>query len=92
MYRMLFEYFVRKLLKRAGISFQSKNNRDWSIPSGLPNGYERRRLIPDLVFDINGATYVFDVKYKSFDFAHGVSREDLFQLPSLSNQCSFMPE
>ena len=85
---MLFEYFVRKLLKRAGISFHSKNNREWTIPSGLPNGYERRRLIPDLIFDIDGAAYVFDVKYKSFDFAHGVSREDLFQLHTYIGQVS----
>lgn len=85
---MLFEYFVRKLLKRAGISFHSKNNRDWTIPAGLPNGYERRRLFPDLIFDIKEGTYVFDVKYKSFDFVHGVSREDLFQLHTYIGQVS----
>lgn len=85
---MLFEYFVRKALKRAGVVFHSKNDRQWTIPSGLLNGYTRRSLIPDLVFDINGATYVFDVKYKSFDFRHGVSREDLFQLHAYIGQVS----
>ena len=85
---MLFEYFVRKLLKRAGVVFHNKNGRQWQIPSGLLNGYTRRSLIPDLVFDINGATYVFDVKYKSFDFRHGVSREDLFQLHTYLGQVS----
>lgn len=85
---MLFEYFVRKLLKRAGVVFHSKNDRQWTIPSGLLNGYTRRKLIPDLVFDVNGATYVLDVKYKSFDFAYGVSREDLFQLHTYLGQLS----
>lgn len=85
---MLFEYFVRKLLKRAGVVFHSKNDRQWTIPSGLLNGYTRRKLIPDLVFDVNGATCVFDVKYKSFDFAYGVSREDLFQLHTYIGQVS----
>lgn len=83
---MLFEYFVRKLLKRAGVAFQSKSGRQWTIPSGLRNGFTRRNLIPDLVFDIHGATYVFDVKYKSFDFTHGVSREDLFQIHTYVGQ------
>ena len=75
---MLFEYFVRKLLRRAGAVFQPKDDHRWTIPSGLPGG--QRRLIPDLVFDVAGATHVFDVKYKSFDFRYGVKREDLFQL------------
>ncbi len=85
---MLFEFFVRKLLKRAGVVFQSKNDCQWTIPSGLLTGRTRRRLIPDLIFAINGATYVFDVKYKSFDFSHGVSREDLFQLHTYIGQVS----
>jgi 5-methylcytosine-specific restriction enzyme subunit McrC len=86
---MLFEYFVRKLLKRTVVLFHSKNAREWSIPSGLSDGrYERRRLIPDLVFEIEKALYVFDVKYKSFDFEYGVSREDLFQLHTYIGQAS----
>jgi hypothetical protein len=83
---MLFEYFVRKLLKRAGVVFHQKNGLQWQIPSGLRHG--QRKLIPDLVFDMNLATYVFDVKYKSFDFAYGVSREDLFQLHTYIGQVS----
>ncbi len=85
---MLFEYFVRKLLKRTGMVFHSKNVRAWKIPSGLPHGHSRRSLIPDLVFDMDGATYVFDVKYKSFDFRYGVSRDDLFQLHTYIGQVS----
>lgn len=73
---MLFEYFVRKLLKRAGARFRDKNGAAWMIPTGTRD----RKLIPDLVFDVGGRTFVFDVKYKRFDFAHGVAREDLFQL------------
>jgi len=87
---MLFEYFVRKLLKRAGVLFRNKTSRDWTIPSGRLNR-SPRLLIPDLVFDIGGATYVFDVKYKSFNFDDGVHRDDLFQLHTyvgqISNQC-----
>lgn len=83
---MLFEYFVRKLLKRAGVLFHSKNERRWTVPSGLVD--DQRRLIPDLVFDLDGATYVFDVKYKSFDFQYGVNREDLFQLHTYIGQIS----
>lgn len=83
---MLFEYFVRKLLKRAKVTFHPKNDRQWRIPSGLQHG--QRKLIPDLVFDLKLATYVFDVKYKSFDFTYGVSREDLFQLHTYIGQVS----
>ena len=85
---MLFEFFVRKLLKRAGVVFQSKNDRRWTIPSGSLTGQPPRKLVPDLVFDIKDATYVFDVKYKSFDFRHGVNREDLFQLHTYIGQVS----
>ena len=85
---MLFEYFVRKLLKRAGVILHHKGSRQWSIPSGLANGYNRRSLLPDLIFDLNGSTFVFDVKYKSFDFRYGVSREDLFQLHTYIGQVS----
>jgi 5-methylcytosine-specific restriction enzyme subunit McrC len=85
---MLFEYFVRKSMKRAGVSFHDKNSRDWTIPSGLQDGLRPRHLIPDLIFDLGGATYVFDVKYKSFDFKRGVSRGDLFQLHTYIGQVS----
>jgi hypothetical protein len=76
---MLFEYFVRKLLKRAGAAFHPKSDR-LTIATGLLEGCTRRRIIPDLVFGLDGDTFVFDVKYKSFDFHYGVDREDLFQL------------
>lgn len=85
---MLFEYFMRKLLKRAGMVLHEKSGRRWQIPTGLRHGYTQRKLIPDLVFDLNAATYVFDVKYKSFDFTYGVSREDLFQLHTYVGQIS----
>lgn len=75
---MLFEYFVRKLLQRAGARFRDKNGGSWQIPTG--GAMSARKLIPDLVFELNGRTFVFDVKYKSFDFRYGVKREDLFQL------------
>ncbi len=87
---MLFEYFIRKLLKRAGVALHEKNSRQWQIPTGLLHGYTHRILIPDLIFDVESKTYVFDVKYKSFVFGRdgGVSREDLFQLHTYIGQVS----
>jgi 5-methylcytosine-specific restriction enzyme subunit McrC len=79
---MLFEYFVRKLLKRAGVTLRVKNNQTWAVPTGR----KLRSLVPDLVFEIDGAAYVFDVKYKSFDFREGVKREDVFQLHTYVGQ------
>lgn len=82
---MLFEYFVRKLLRRSGLSLHGKSSLNLAIPAGLPNG-RMRKLLPDLVIDINGTCHVFDVKYKWFDFAYGVAREDLFQLHTYVSQ------
>lgn len=79
---MLFEYFVRKLLNRAGVTIRGKNSHTWAVPTGR----KQRTLVPDLVFEIEGAAYVFDVKYKSFDFREGVKREDVFQLHTYVGQ------
>lgn len=87
---MLFEYFVRKLLQRAGARFREKTIGEWEIATG--GNRATRKLIPVLVFDLNGQTYVFDVKYKSFDFLYGVKREDLFQLHTYLGQlCNHGP-
>jgi 5-methylcytosine-specific restriction enzyme subunit McrC len=75
---MLFEYFMRNLFQRAGARFREKNGGSWRIPTG--GEMSARKLIPDLVFELNGRTFIFDVKYKSFDFRYGVKREDNFQL------------
>lgn len=83
---MLFEYFVRKLLKRAGAHIHPKAM-GLTIPSGgLRNS--RRKLEPDLVFELGNKACLFDVKYKSYDFETGVSREDLFQLHTYVGQWS----
>lgn len=84
---MLFEYFVRKLLQRAGISLLPKSSRDHRIPTGATGSYTRD-LQPDIVFEHNGQRYVFDVKYKSFDRQYGATREDLFQLHTYLGQFS----
>ncbi len=84
---VLFEYFIRKLLKRRGLSLQGKSSVALAIPAGLPDG-RLRRLIPDLIFDAGGRQHVFDVKYKSFDFVYGAAREDLFQLHTYVSQVS----
>ena len=34
----------------------------------------------------NDIIHIFDVKYKSFDFKHGVNREDLFQIHTYLGQ------
>ena len=83
---MLFEYFVRKLLQRAGLSLLPKSDGDHKIPTGSL-GY-RRDLQPDILFDHDDQRYVFDVKYKSFDKVWGAKREDLFQLHTYLGQFS----
>lgn len=81
---MLFEYFVRKLLKRAGYLLNSKFENRAEIPTGSLT--YKRKLEPDILINHKGRGFVFDVKYKSFDFVYGVSREDLFQLHTYVGQ------
>ena len=85
---MLFEYFVRKLLRRAGAVLRDKTGSTWSIPRGQPFSTRQRKLIPDLVFDLHGRSFVFDVQYKSLRFQHGVNREDIFQLHTYIGQAA----
>jgi len=81
---MLFEYFIKKLLKSAGYFLNSKFENRLEIPTG---GYSyRRKLEPDIVINHKGKGFLFDVKYKSFDFVYGASREDLFQLHTYTGQ------
>ncbi|HBS0497715.1 TPA: restriction endonuclease [Klebsiella pneumoniae] len=82
---MLFEYFIRKLLKRSGIRMLSKFERNYEIPTGAFGSYVRK-IEPDLVFENDGGMYVFDVKYKTFDPQFGVKREDIFQLHTYIGQ------
>lgn len=82
---MLFEYFIRKLIKRDGIRLLSKFEQRYEIPAGALGNY-MRKLEPDLVFESEGGLCVFDVKYKSFDPRFGVKREDLFQLHTYIGQ------
>lgn len=82
---MLFEYFIRKLLKRCGFLLHSKYEHVYKIPSGAFNGY-MRKLEPDIVFEYEEKLYLFDVKYKTYDFKYGVKREDLFQLHTYIGQ------
>ena len=83
---MLFEYFIRKLLKREGAHLHSKFEQRCEIPSGVFGGEYKRKLEPDLFFEYEGAHYLFDVKYKIFDQRFGVKREDLFQLHTYIGQ------
>ena len=79
---MLFEYFIRKLIKRGGVRLLRKEDKSYKIPTGI----KMRKLKPDLVFESDGGLYVFDVKYKYFDKEDGVKREDLFQLHTYIGQ------
>lgn len=81
---MLFEYFIKKRIKRIGVSLNSKFENCLEIPSGIEK--QKRKLEPDIVFHNEDKTFLFDVKYKSFDFRHGVKREDLFQLHTYIGQ------
>ncbi|MBA3899657.1 MAG: restriction endonuclease [Bacteroidetes bacterium] len=80
---MLFENFVRKLIVRQGFIVEG-NDMVKKIPTG--NKSFNRKLLPDLVFHLDGTTFLFDVKYKNFDFIYGVNREDLFQLHTYVGQ------
>lgn len=82
---MLFEYFIRKLLKRDGVCLLSKIAERYEIPAGALGSY-MRKLEPDLVFESDGGLYIFDVKYKALDPKFGVNREDLFQLHTYIGQ------
>lgn len=82
---MLFEYFIRKLIKRAGIILRSKYAQNHKISAGLNTGY-MRKIEPDLVLESAEGLYIFDVKYKTFDSRFGVGREDIFQLHTYIGQ------
>lgn len=82
---MLFEYFIRKLLKRGGIPLLSKSEKRREIPAGCLGTYSRK-LEPDIVIESNAGYYIFDVKYKTYNHRYGVNREDLFQLHTYIGQ------
>jgi 5-methylcytosine-specific restriction endonuclease McrBC regulatory subunit McrC len=84
---MLFEYFIRKMMKRDGIRLLSKFEQRYEIPTGSFGKYVRK-LEPDIVFENNDGFYIFDVKYKAFDPVYGVKREDIFQLHTYIGQYS----
>jgi len=81
---MLFEYFIKKRIKRIGVTLDSKFENRFEISSGVEK--QTRKLEPDIVFHKDDKTFLFDVKYKSFDFRYGVKREDLFQLHTYIGQ------
>lgn len=78
---MLFEYFIRKTLIRAGYSLRPK-----SEGVKIPKGSGMHELQPDLVIQTEQGIYLFDVKYKNFSKKYGVKREDLFQIHTYVGQ------
>lgn len=84
---MLFEYFIKKLLIHHGIVVRNKFQNRHSIPTcGLRKNM--MYLEPDIVFEKEDKIFIFDVKYKHFNFNEGVKREDLFQLHTYLSQYS----
>ena len=82
---MLFEYFIRKLIKRTGIILRSKYAQNYKISAGVNTGY-MRKIEPDIVLESAEGLYIFNVKYKTFDSRFGVGREDIFQLHTYIGQ------
>lgn len=83
---MLFEYYIRKLLKRNGFRLILKEHELYRVPTCALTGSAYRKLIPDLVFEVGDGVGVFDVKYKYFKGDEGVAREDVFQLHTYIGQ------
>ena len=82
---MLFEYFIRKTLIRNGYRLHDKFVERKEIATCNISSY-KRKLEPDLVIVDDTGITLLDVKYKSYDFQHGVKREDLFQLHTYLGQ------
>ncbi|TBW30250.1 restriction endonuclease [Gramella sp. KN1008] len=80
---MLFEYFVKRLFMRSGLNVLDKTSNTHKIPKGFGKKHE---LQPDIVIEEGRKFAIFDVKYKNFDFYHGVKREDLFQIHTYAGQ------
>lgn len=82
---MLFEHYIRKVLKKEGFNLFPKNEDSMTISRGLGQN-DDRHLYPDIVIDRcnnkkgEHEIEVYDVKYKHFNLRYGVKREDLFQL------------
>lgn len=77
---MLFEYYIRKVLKNGELNLLPKNDKSMTISRGLGKN-DDRHLYPDIIIDKgNNSIEIYDVKYKHFDNEYGVKREDLFQL------------
>ena len=75
---LLFEHHIRKILQQKFSLFQ-KNKKEFFIP----NGIFKNKLFPDVIIDHgDDKISIFDVKYKHFNKANGVDREDRFQLTS----------
>ncbi len=82
---MLFEYFIRKIFIRNGFPLQRKFGERKVIHTCALDGY-KRKIEPDIVIESDDGVSVFDVKYKAYDFSHGVKREDIFQLHTYIGQ------
>lgn len=79
---LLFEHYIRKLLRRDGLSLEPKL---LSHPVRYPTGNGRMAMRPDIVLHGSRRTLVLDVKYKRWEWwrkNYEVKRADLFQVMS----------
>lgn len=78
---MLFEHFIRKILKNKGFRLEEKNAKGLNIYHGGSYNKGERNIFPDVIIkNDDGSIDCFDVKYKRFDETFGIKREDLFQI------------
>jgi 5-methylcytosine-specific restriction enzyme subunit McrC len=77
---MLFEHYIRKVLEKGGLEVAPKTT--YADAVFYPRGRRplTRALLPDMLLRGSRGTLVLDAKYKHFDEAYGVSRDDAFQV------------
>jgi len=80
---MLFEYFIRKKIERSGLTLESKFSDNLKVKTG---GGRDRKIQPDIVVETENGKFIFDVKYKNFDYQYGISRNDVFQIHTYTGQ------
>jgi 5-methylcytosine-specific restriction enzyme subunit McrC len=82
---LLFEHYIRRLLRNAGMTLEPKGPSSSSINYPF-NGKDKMKMLPDIVIRGETKTLILDVKYKRWSSwlnrDNGRARADLFQLMS----------
>ena len=77
---LLFEHYVRKLLRNEGLKLEPKQPSD---PVRYPNGNNGMAMRPDIILHGDTRTLILDVKYKRWERwreRREIQRADLFQV------------